>query len=92
MTNGKIRLLTVGSIACWMLALALPAVGRRWLTIEVLILTNMVVLSAAITVTVLAVVARSLPPVAAAWFLGYREASRREPERDDGPRLRAVGR
>lgn len=75
----------------WLVALLVPVVGRHWLPIEALILADMVVLSVAITTTVLAVIAKALPPVAAAWFLGYREAAK-GPEKDgDGRQLRSVG-
>lgn len=84
-------MLTVGAVLGWLVALLAPVVGRHWLPIEALILVDMVVLSAAITTTVLAVIAKALPPVAAAWFLGYREAAK-GPEKDgDGRQLRSVG-
>lgn len=90
MTNKRVRMLTVGAVLGWVIALALPLLAQGAVAIEVLILMNMVVLSAAITATVLAVIVRALPPVAAAWFLGYRE--RVTPQRDDGGRrLRSVG-
>lgn len=84
------RLLTIGAVLGWTLGLIVPLLGRHTVRVEVLILADMVILSAAITSTVLAVVVRSLPPVAAAWFLGYREATL-TPEKDDGRRLHAVG-
>lgn len=90
MTNRKIRLLTAGSVLGWVLALLVPMLAKDWLAVEVLILVDMVILSAAITCTVLTVIARSLPPIAAAWFLGYREGSK-PPRRDEGRGLRIVG-
>lgn len=90
MTHRKGRTLAAGAVLGWVLALVVPAVAKDWLAIEVLILADMVILSAAITCTVLAVIVRALPPVAAAWFLGYRESLK--PQRDDdGRRLRSVG-
>lgn len=90
MTNGKIRLLTAGSVLGWVLALLVPTLARHHVAVEVLILVDMVILSAAITCTVLTVIVRALPPVAAAWFLGYREGSK-PPQRDEGRGLRIVG-
>lgn len=90
MTNRRVRILTIGAVLGWVVALILPLLAYEAIPIEVLILANMAVLSAAITATVLAVIVRSLPPVAAAWFLGYRE--RVDPQRGDGGRrLHAVG-
>lgn len=90
MTHWKARILAVASTLAWVLGLLVPIVGRDVLAIEALILVDMLVLSAAITCTVLTVIVKALPPVAAAWFLGYREAVSK-PEKGDGRRLRAVG-
>lgn len=82
------RWLYVGAAAAWVGALIVPLMVIVGVTVQVVIVVEMFLLSVAITASVLGFIAKALPPVAAAWFLGYRDGV--EAERERAQHLRVV--
>ena len=82
------RWLYVGAAAAWVGALIVPLTVIVGVTVQVVIVVEMFLLSVAITASVLGFIAKALPPVAAAWFLGYRDGV--EAERERAQHLRVV--
>ena len=69
------RTVTVIAAAGWSVAVLGAAVGLiEGRVSTAILLAAMVLLSATITASLAAVILRGLPPVAAAWYLGFRES------------------
>ena len=76
------RWLYIAAGAAWAGAALTPAALIVGVSVQIVILVEMFLLSVAITTSVLGFIAKALPPVAAAWFLGYRDGVEAERERD----------
>lgn len=75
------RWLYIAGAAAWLGAAAAPLLLLAGVVIQVIMVVEMFLLSVAITTSILGFIAKALPPVAAAWFLGYRDGVESEQER-----------
>lgn len=82
------RWLYITAGAAWAGAAVVPLTVVVGVTVQLAMVIEMFLLSMAITTTVLGFIAKALPPVAAAWFLGYRDGV--EAERERAQHLRIV--